>query len=641
MQLSPAPTPQAITSETGPAASALQLSENSYVSLNPMLTSVSVMSLSDNNVIRAGDRTLTLDLYESASLVSADEPVITPGRVISGTGPFELGRITSGTDTPVHAAMQGTAFAMPHVRYNHVYHMISPQGDASVQINVGGVLHQRSLPEGEVVEFETGEINGRVGSVITSDVPILVSHRAKSSRGSSDASPMPPAANELWGVCSRYAQVSAVEDSTLVRVHSSDGSSNRRFTLNAGERRSVCAQGSDDTRQGKGAAVHVVADKPVSAIQIADGDGVDQTAFYPTALLNSRFGIPKDSQYIAITCASADTDITLYRPNTDPVTASCSANGDIPGKAYFGNGDVSGRHIPQGSYLESSKPIHVIYEVTGSEDEHNLVGAAVLPSDSNGFLSWDVENSPVGELNRRTPGIPFDDVNRFARITTDIVDTVPGGACHSGSRCMRLGYTRNESGVELQVNDLIRKAGGPTKSLFVRKYEYFGDEWQTNWPVGLKTSRYFTDVKGRGAAYMSEKLIYQTYGGDPNDLFGRGMNNAIGNLDLKTTYAPDQLFGNGLPYIRTGHWYKFETWMVLDSAVDANDGVLKIWIDDELVYSNTSVPWRSTRRGVTRGGNSWASMWFGGNYSGATFGGPSETLYRYIDDLYLSTTLDR
>jgi hypothetical protein len=34
-------------------------------------------------------------------------------------------------------------------------------------------------------------------------------------------------------------------------------------------------------------------------------------------------------------------------------------------------------------------------------------------------------------------------------------------------------------------------------------------------------------------------------------------------------------------------------------------------------------------------------MWFGGNYSGATFGGPTETLYRYIDDLYLSKTLDR
>jgi hypothetical protein len=116
----------------------------------------------------------------------------------------------------------------------------------------------------------------------------------------------------------------------------------------------------------------------------------------------------------------------------------------------------------------------------------------------------------VGELNRQTPGHPFDDVNRYARITTDIVDTVPGNACHSGNRCMRLGYTRNESGVELQVNDLMTRAGGPSKSLYTRKYEYYGDEWQGNWPIGLKTSRYFTDVRGGNAAYMSEKLIYQT-----------------------------------------------------------------------------------------------------------------------------------
>jgi len=31
-------------------------------------------------------------------------------------------------------------------------------------------------------------------------------------------------------------------------------------------------------------------------------------------------------------------------------------------------------------------------------------------------------------------------------------------------------------------------------------------------------------------------------------------------------------------------------------------------------------------------------MWFGGSYSGATFGGPTTTLHRYISDPYLSTT---
>jgi hypothetical protein len=86
--------------------------------------------------------------------------------------------------------------------------------------------------------------------------------------------------------------------------------------------------------------------------------------------------------------------------------------------------------------------------------------------------------------------------------------------------------------------------------------------------------------------------------------------------------------------------------MVLNSGLDVNDGVLQVWIDDVLVYSDTSVAWLSSERGITQGGNYWADMWFGGNYSGGYWNSeetprPSETVYRYIDDLYLSTTLDR
>jgi hypothetical protein len=35
-------------------------------------------------------------------------------------------------------------------------------------------------------------------------------------------------------------------------------------------------------------AIHLVADKPIGAIQIADRDGSDQTAFFPTSLLSTR-----------------------------------------------------------------------------------------------------------------------------------------------------------------------------------------------------------------------------------------------------------------------------------------------------------------------------------------------------------------
>jgi hypothetical protein len=128
-------------------------------------------------------------------------------------------------------------------------------------------------------------------------------------------------------------------------------------------------------RQGAGSAVHIVADKPVSAVQIADGDGNEQTAFYPTHMLNERFGIPKDAQYVAITCTEPDTSVTLYRPSSEPVTETCSADGEYPDKLFFGRSDANVVSIEQGSYLESTKPIYVIYEVSGSEDEHNLMGA--------------------------------------------------------------------------------------------------------------------------------------------------------------------------------------------------------------------------------------------------------------------------
>jgi hypothetical protein len=163
-------------------------------------------------------------------------------------------------------------------------------------------------------------------------------------------------------------------------MYASDNVSTRTATLQAGQKRYVnVGLSGDASRQGAGSAVHLVADKPISAVQMADGDGTEQTAFYPTHMLNNRFGIPKDSQYVAVVCSEPDTSVTLYRPNDDPETKSCSANAEYPGKVFFGRSDANIVSINQGSYLESSGPIYVIYEVTGSEDEHNLMGASVLP----------------------------------------------------------------------------------------------------------------------------------------------------------------------------------------------------------------------------------------------------------------------
>ena len=232
----------------------------------------------------------------------------------------------------------------------------------------------------------------------------------------------------------------------------------------------------------------------------------------------------------------------------------------------------------------------------------------------------------------------FVDVNRYGGIKVEISSEV----AHTGTKSIKISYPKNEAGVELKIPPFTS-----TKTLYTRKYEYYAPGWEKNWPVGLKSSRYFTTAdysltgaKSGAYAYMSEKLIWQTYSTTCNEDYALGLNNAIYNKDLTTTYTPSQLFKNGLPYIRTGYWYKYETWMVLNSAVDVSDGILRIWVDDVLVYSNDYVMWKSTKRGVPNG-EGWQSMWFGGNYSGAVCGEPSQTLDRYIDDFYVSTTLDR
>jgi hypothetical protein len=359
------------------------LSENSYVVLNPALASAMVVSLEENNTITAGNQTLDLDLYASGTLSD-----LSPGMIITGTGPFDLGSNTNGTDMPVHASMLGTTFAMPHDRYSHIYHMVSPSDDASVSIDINGVSHQIGIPQGEVVNFDAGAENGSFSAVIRSDVPILVSHVAQQSTNYTDAAPMPYAATELWGVKTRNGIVTAVEDDTQVTLYASGGTRTNTLSLNAGESRYINVGVTGwQARQGLGSAVHLIADKPISAVQIADHDGAEQTSFYPTDMLNTRFGIPQDTQYVAIACPKPDTSVTLYRPDGDPETVQCSADGNYPGKAYFGQ-SYNGVSIRQGSYLESTKPVYVIYEVSTHNDEHNLMGASAQP-----LFSSDMEGS--------------------------------------------------------------------------------------------------------------------------------------------------------------------------------------------------------------------------------------------------------
>jgi len=388
--VSPAETTTYTITATGPGGTAtdsvtvavLYPATSTYYVLTPELAgaAIGVVSLADGNIITAGATVLNLDKFQSGEIPAN---AVSPGGVIVGNAPFTVGSAQNGTDMPVPASFAGTTFVIPHVRSDHeyTYYILSPAGDAQVQITIGADTSTITTPEGQVVTVDAGSDN-TISGVVTSDLPILVSHVARTTTGGADdVYPVPPASMDLVGVRSQNAIIGALEDNTSVTAYASDGSSTT-MTLNAGARKSISI--GDNSSQGMGSALHVLANKSVAGIQYADGDGTEMTAFLGVPIMGTDYGIPVDTQYVAVVCLDANTTVTLYdSAGTQLDQQTCSGDGTTPGKAYFGS-ETNGTHIPAGSRIESTRPVYLIYEAGASNDEHNLLGV-ILDTDGDGM----------------------------------------------------------------------------------------------------------------------------------------------------------------------------------------------------------------------------------------------------------------
>ena len=337
-------------------------SDTTYYVLNPRLTSTSiqVVSYADGNVITAGSVELHLDLYESGQIPSGE---LAQGDAITGILPFAVGSSYNGTDMPAPESFAGTQFVIPHMRNAHKYYILSPYGDARVIIDHDGSITQETAYEGQVLDVDGGSDN-TISAIITSDLPILITHAATSI----DVYVVPPAATEIWGVRSKNTYMGTTEDGTNVTVYASDGSSTS-FVINAGDRKVVSVGA--NTAEGEGSGIHIVADKPVCAVQYADSDGSEETAFWDDSRLGTRYALPVNTQYVAVVCPEATTTVTLYESGSATQYIS-GGDGLTPGKIYFGSA-TDGANISAGAYIESDKPVYLIYEAT-SNDEHNLLG---------------------------------------------------------------------------------------------------------------------------------------------------------------------------------------------------------------------------------------------------------------------------
>lgn len=305
------------------------------------------------------------------------------------------------------------------------------------------------------------------------------------------------------------------------------------------------------------------------------------------------------------------------------------------GRLRIGYGSTSARSMlaEYGQYNLSGQAAALAYVPTPTE-------AAFFTPNFNDFTS----------LNSM-----FDTWNSFGDIdygfTTDVLR--PGGS----SKSVFISYGEDESEWHGTVDFVER--GVPsigTLSIYARKWIYFPALWAGHWPVGLKTSRYFTDSTDDFAAYFSEKFVWQNYpgdpgpgggGGDPDLQYAWGLNHACYNDDRIQKYEDTMIFGNGLPYLRTGRWYAFETYAVMNSGDNVYDGILQSRIDGVVVEDWDDVGFHASLRLNTdgespRNGTHWHSMWFGGNISTTSNDNfpAGQRLIRYEDGYYLSTTPD-
>lgn len=327
-----------------------------FVNPNWVGTEVNIFAINDNTHITIDGIQQSLNKGDSISYTIA-----TTGEYIFANKMFSVGSEADGLDLPVPTSFLGTDFVIPHVRYTHYYHLLSPEQDTQVNISLGNVDHQVQLTAGNVYTFDAGTTNKIIAGLIRADHSIVVAHTTDRN---SDTYPVPPVALELWGIRSTRSYVSALEDETEVSIYSSDGDVNI-FTIDAGEL--IESVQTTSSTQGKGNAIRIVANKPISAIQHADGDGVESTGFWPITEFSSEFLLPVDAQYLAIAC-SVQTTVTLYNAAGEQQSESnCSAQGSFAGKVYLEN-------VAAGSSIRASNPIYLIYETESFDEERNLLG---------------------------------------------------------------------------------------------------------------------------------------------------------------------------------------------------------------------------------------------------------------------------
>ena len=334
-------------------------------------TGLNIISLTNGNTIEVGG-TLYKGLKEREKItVNEDLSQSTP---ISAKGLFHADGSANGTDMISPVSWASTEFTYYSQRYTNTFSLLSPWGEATVDIySNGSSVLEKPIKVDSTGTAVVANITDYQVVRILSDIPILVQHLSTASQ---DSGVYYPASEEyLYGIASNYLQIGSGPDGAEVSWINSDGTEGNR-SLGSNQGYSQSGGGS----QGAGPAFRVkTLDSLIGVSQLADSDGTEFTTFLPKKELGTRFGANNIAQYIAIAAPEPDTECTVYDSTGNIVSTQMGGSRTDVNKIYFGS--TSGYNWEDAGWeCECSKPVYAYYEKEN--------GGSGEPSDETNLMSY-------------------------------------------------------------------------------------------------------------------------------------------------------------------------------------------------------------------------------------------------------------
>lgn len=330
---------------------------------------ISILSLTNDNIINIGTNTYELDEQESDTLASGSLEINTS---IYSKSLVQVEGNGNGGDIIVPISWAGTEFSYRGMRNNlDMFCLLSPWGDSTVNIRENGALEWTGTINSTGTCINSINIETGNNLFISSVLPILVASYGDTS---DDSFSFYPATNEdLFGVPSgSFYLAGSFNSGGTYNIFQSDGTvSSSTF----GAYGTLAINSDPETgSQGEAYAFRINSNSIMGALQQGDGDGAESSIFAPLKEHGTKFGSGINTDYIVMASKYPDANCSVYTSTGILIENQTTGVGTtLSGVYYYGFDEGTSDEFAAANWkMECDKPVWPYYE-RASGDETSLL----------------------------------------------------------------------------------------------------------------------------------------------------------------------------------------------------------------------------------------------------------------------------